>query len=85
VLKCAAMQARALLTSACQPGGDGARVRPKDAPSRFPIQAFTERGEHFFDAAGGSCEAGEWGSATGAEGGAAGLTAQGLHAFACAV
>jgi hypothetical protein len=41
VLKCAAMQARALLPSACQPGGDGARVRPKDAPSRYHIQAFT--------------------------------------------
>jgi hypothetical protein len=85
VLQGAVMQACALLPSACQPGSDRARVIPKDAPSCCHIQAFAQRGEHFSDAGGGSFEAGERGVATGAEGGAAGLTAKGLNAFACAV
>jgi hypothetical protein len=85
VLKCAVMQPYALLPSSCEPGGDGARVRPTHASSRRHIQAFTQRGEHFPDAGGRSCEAIERGGAAGAEGGAAGLTATGLHAFAYAV
>jgi hypothetical protein len=85
VLQGVVMQACALLPSACQPGGDGPGVRPKDAPGRCHIQAVAQRGEHFSDAAGGSCEAGERGGAVGAEGGAAGLTATGLKAWACAV
>jgi hypothetical protein len=85
VLKCAVMQARALLPSACQPGSDSVRVIPKDASSRFHIQAFTQGGEHFPDAGGRSFEAVQWGITTGTEGRAASLTAKGLNAFACAV
>jgi len=85
VLQGAVMQARALLPSACQPGGDGSRVVPEHAPGCRHIQAFTQRGEHFHDAGGWSFEAVERGGAAGAEGGAAGLTAKGLNAFACAV
>ncbi len=85
VLQGAVMQARALLPSACQPGGDRFRVRPTHASSRCHIQAFAQRSEHFPDTGGGSFEAIERGIATGAESRAAGLTVQGLNAVACAM
>jgi hypothetical protein len=85
LLQCAVMQPCALLPSACQPDGDRFRVRPKHVPSCCHIQAFAQRGEHFPDTGGGSCEAGERSSATGAESRAAGLAATGLNAFACAM
>jgi hypothetical protein len=85
VLQGAVMLACALLPSPCQPGSDRTRVIPKYAPSCCHIQAFAQRGEHFPDARGWSFEAIERGVAASAEGGATGLTAKGLHAFACAV
>jgi hypothetical protein len=59
------LQARALLPSSCQPGGDRARVRPKYTLGRCYIQAFAQRGEHLPDAGGGSFEAVERGVAAG--------------------
>jgi hypothetical protein len=85
VLQGAVMYPCALLSSPAQPGSDRARVRAKYAPSGCHIQAFAQRGEHFSDAGGGSFESVQWGVAAGAEGRAAGLTAKGLKAFACAV
>jgi len=85
VLQGAVMPAPALLKSACQPGGESDRLIPKHASSRFHIQAFAQRGEHFPNTGGWSFEAVERGIAPGAEGRAAGLTAKDLNAFACAV
>jgi hypothetical protein len=66
VLQGAVRSPCALLPSPAQPGRDCAGMISTYAPSACHIQTFAQRGEHFSDAGGGSCESGQGGGAAGA-------------------
>jgi len=84
-LENAVVEHGSVLPSAGQPGGDCGMAVAKDPYCRRDIHPFCERSQHLRNTLGCGFEAVQWRISARAEGGAAGLAAQGLDAFALAV
>jgi hypothetical protein len=81
----ALVQGLRVLASTSQPGGDGDMTVAEDTFSGGSILPFGERGQHHGDLLRGGFQTVQRSVASSSEGGAAGLTAQGLDALGMAM
>ena len=85
LMKPALVEGCTMLTGPCEPSRDRGGAMAEHAYRRRDIKPFSKRSEHFRNSMGCGFEAIKRRIATGAEGGLAGLTPEGLDAFSLAV
>ncbi len=85
VLEVAVVESLAVLASPTKPSGDRGLTVVKDAHRGGDVESFGQSGEDLGDPTGGGLEPIQGGMATGGEGAATSLAAQGLDAFTLAV